>query len=74
MAEVTNELILEHLKSIQDKLVQLDRGQRDIQSELRTHKTMLGAIISDDALQDGRIAEIYDRLDRIEARLSLRDQ
>jgi hypothetical protein len=74
MAEVTNELILEHLKSIQDKLGKLDRGQRDIQSELRSHKSMLGTIISDDALQDGRIAEIYDRLERIEARLALRDQ
>ena len=73
MASVTNELILEHLKSIQERLGRLENGQKDILGELRSHKTMLGTLISDDAIQDGRIAELADRLERIEKRLDLRD-
>ena len=74
MAEVTNELIYETLKRMQDRLSRLENGQTDIMTELRSHKAMLGALVTSEAAQDGRIAEVSVRLDRIEARLELREQ
>ncbi|MGR3501013.1 hypothetical protein [Pseudaestuariivita sp.] len=74
MAEnVTNELLLEHLKRMQDRLNGLENGQKDIMAELRSHKSILGALVSSESIQDGRIAEISVRLDRIEARLDLKE-
>ena len=74
MAEVTNELIYETLKRMRDRLSRLEGGQTDIMTELRSHKAMLGALVTSEAAQDGRIAEVSVRLDRIEARLELREQ
>ena len=70
---VTNELLLEHLKRIQDRLGRLELGMDDVMIELRSHKAILGALVSSEATQDGRIAGISKRLDRIETRLDLRE-
>ncbi|MBC7156307.1 MAG: hypothetical protein H5U20_02200 [Rhodobacteraceae bacterium] len=74
MADITNELLLEHLKRIQERLGRLDDGQRDIMGELRSHKTILATLLADDAAQDGRIADLANRMERIERRLELRDE
>jgi hypothetical protein len=70
---VTNELLLEHLKRIQDRMGKVETGVADVMAELRTHKAMLGALVSSEAIQDGRIADISERLERIESRLDLRE-
>ena len=73
MADVDGGLVLEHLRSIQERLGRLENGQREIMTELRAHKTKLGSLVQQDALQDGRIADLALRLDRVEKRLELRD-
>ncbi|MGR3435471.1 MAG: hypothetical protein ACU0CO_11385 [Shimia sp.] len=74
MAEnVTNELLLEHMKRIQERLSRVEHGMDDLMTELRSHKAILGALVSSEAAQDGRIADISHRLDRIEKRLDLRE-
>ncbi len=76
MAEerVTNELIYETLKRMQERLGRLETGQADILTELRVHKSLLGALVSEGAVQDGRIAELTSRVDRVEHRLELREE
>ena len=73
MAGVTNELLLEHMKRIPGRLSRLESGQTDIMTELRSHKALLGALVSQEAVQDGRIADLAARLDRVERRLDLRE-
>ena len=74
MAEVTNELIFDILKKIQEDLAQIRSGQRSLSEELSAMRGHLVAIQKD-------IHNLYDighdngkRLDRIEHRLELRDE
>ena len=74
MAEVTNELLYEVLKKIQEELAQLRIGQRTHGEEMSAMRGHLVAIQKD-------IHNLYDighdngkRLDRIEHRLELRDE
>ena len=73
MAEVTNELIYETLKRMQDRDARTDRKVDDILRELRSVKEHQAAFMHSEVAQDSRIAEIYARVDRIERRLELRD-
>ena len=73
MAEVTNELLLETLKKMQDRDARLDRKVDDILRELRSVKEHQAAFMRSEVAQDSRIAELDLRIDRIEARLELRD-
>ena len=73
MAEVTNELLYEVLKSIHTRMDKLDTGLSDLRSEMIT---MRGAIVT--VQQDinniyGILARHETRLDRIENRLELRE-
>ncbi len=73
MAEVTNELLLETLKRMQDRDARLDRKVDDILRELRSVKEHQAAFMHSEIAQDSRIAELDARIDRIETRLDLRD-
>ena len=73
MAEVTNELLYEVLKSIHGRMDRLDTGLSDLRSEMIT---MRGAIVT--VQQDvhhiySRLEHVDQRLDRIENRLELRE-
>ena len=73
MAEVTNELIYEVLKSMQARLGNLEDGVREIRSELRALRGHMLAMQTDVSnLYDGQ-AKIELRLERIERRLDLVD-
>ena len=74
MSEVTNELILEHLKRIQDRLMRLEDGQDVMKGDLRSIKSHMAAFMASEAAQDMALAQLDKRLDRIEARLDPRDQ
>ena len=74
MAAVTNELLLEHLKRIQDRLTNLEDGQRNIFEELRAHKQLIAGSLATQATYEARTASIEHRLDRIERRLEIREQ
>ncbi|WP_419737861.1 hypothetical protein [Ruegeria sp.] len=70
---VTNELILEHLKRIQSKLAEHDLRFSRIEGELRAIKAHVGGLVQSDLTRDSGQAAIQERLDRIERRLDLVD-
>jgi hypothetical protein len=66
-----SDLVLEHLKRIQADITDLKHGQRDIKTEIVAVKDIIGALIRSDARRDGDIAQIEDRIERIERRLDI---
>ena len=71
MAEVTNELIYEVLKSIQNRLDKLETGQRDIKEELIAVRLHQHAAQGELNTLLSRMGGVENRLDRIERRLDL---
>ena len=74
MADIDASLMLEHLKSIQDRLRLLDNGQNAILSEIRSLKGHMASFMSSDVTQDISIADLAARVERIERRLELREE
>ena len=70
---VTNELILEHLKALQEdaKIARLER--HEIRDEIRALKTHMAALVQSDLNRDSQQGSVYQRLERIEQRLNLAD-
>lgn len=68
---VTNALLLEHLKSIQSKLAAMAEDMVDVKTELRGLKSHLAGFMQSDVAQDSAIASLQSRLDRIERRLEI---
>jgi hypothetical protein len=64
MSDVTNDLIYEVLRRVQDDVSHLKRDTRDIKIELAN-------LAISDAYRTRRFAELEDRLSRIETRLDL---
>lgn len=73
MAEVTNELMYEVLKSIQSRLDRIEAGIGEVKSELVSVRGHMIAIQSDVHNIYGVLARHDERLDRIERRLDLRE-
>ena len=73
MTEVTNELILETLKRMQERDAPANRRIEDLFTEIRGMKEHQADFMRTELAQDSRIAEVMTRLDRIEQRLELRD-
>jgi len=70
---VTSELILDHLKSIQGRLTNLENGQSEIKTTLVSMQQHMSGFMTNIAAHEGAIASIQTRLDRIERRLELTD-
>lgn len=70
---VTNELILEHLKQIQGKLAEHDERFSRVENELRAIKAHMAGLVQSDLTRDADQASMQARLDRIERRLDLVD-
>lgn len=77
---VTNELLLEHMKAVRAELAAMRTDIREIRDrQTETHSAVLA--VRRDQAQDaevgvhlaGRVDRLYDRLDRIERRLDLTD-
>jgi len=73
MANVSNELLYEILKKIQEQLARLEDGQRGIQEELRALREHQLAMQRDIGNIYDRLARFEVRLERIERRLELTD-
>jgi len=70
---VTNELLLETLKAIQAKLSDMSSDLLDLKADMRGLKGHMAAFMQSEVAQDGSIAAINVRIERIEKRLNLVD-
>jgi hypothetical protein len=66
---VTNELLLETLKAIQAKLADIASDVVDFKADMRGLKGHMAAFMQSEVAQDGAIASIQAKIDRIERRL-----
>ena len=71
MAEVTNELIYEVLKALQDRLGKLDGRMDEVKQELQAIRTHQLAMQQDTQNIYSALVRQDNRLDRIERRLEL---
>ena len=71
--KVTNLLLLEHLKAIQSKLSSMASDIGDLKSDMRGLKSHMAGFMQSEVAQDGSMAAMQTRLERIEHRLELRD-
>lgn len=70
---VTNELLLETLKSIQSKISKMADDLSDLKTDMRGVKGHMAAFMQSEVAQDGALASIESHLERIERRLELND-
>ncbi len=70
---VTNELLLEHLKALQTDAQSARMERKEIGDELRAINTHIAALVQSDLNRDAQQGSIYERLERIERRLELND-
>jgi len=62
---VTNELLLEHMKAMHARLDQVGNDIADVNSEMRAIKTHTAAFMQSEAAQDGAVASLMLRVERI---------
>ena len=73
MAEVTNELMYEVLKSIQGEVVTMRRTMEDYGEQLKGIRHILMAMQSDDLRHEATIAGLRVDIDRINKRMNIND-
>jgi hypothetical protein len=73
MADVTNELMFEVLKSVQSEVGYMRRAMDDYGEHLKGIRHMLMAMQSDDLRHEATIAGLRVDLDRINKRLNIND-
>ena len=73
MSNVTNELLLETLKAIQSKLANIAGDIHDLRTDVRGMKSHMAAFLQSEVAQDGSIAALQLKVERIEQRLGLVD-
>lgn len=71
MTDEPDSLALRYLRKLDEKVDRLDERQREANAELRSIKTHMSAFLQSELAQDGSIASIPSRLDKIERRLDL---
>ena len=71
MADVTNELLYEVLKAMQGRFVGVERGIKDIKSEIGALRGHMVATQADIAQIYTRLAETESHLERIERRFEV---
>lgn len=70
---VTNELLPETLKAIQEKLTDVAGDIVDLKADMRGLKGHMAAFMQSEVAQDDAIASIQLKIERIEQRLNLAD-
>ena len=68
---VTNELILEHLRQMQSKLSNMATEISETRADMRSLKGHVASMLQSNVSKDGEIAAIKLRIERIEHRLEL---
>ncbi|MEM1381940.1 MAG: hypothetical protein AAGH41_15100 [Pseudomonadota bacterium] len=70
---VTNELMYELMKRMNDRLVRLEAGLQRVEGRLGSFDAFSVGLLQTDTRHEADLVAIRDRLDRIEQRLDLRD-
>ena len=70
---VTNELMYETLKALRVDIARVEGKVDDLAQDVRSVKAHMAAFMQNEVVQDGAVASIRQRLDRIEQRLDLKD-
>jgi len=70
---VPNELLLETLKAMQAELTAVADDVVDVKTDMRSLKGHMDAFMRSEVTQDGALASIQARIDRVERRLELAD-
>lgn len=73
MNEKVENLILEHLRVLRADVGRLSDDMRGMHAEMRAMKQHMAAFMAHETTQDGDIASIKARIDRIERRLDIID-
>jgi len=73
MTDETTNLVLEHLKRFQAQMSRFEDRLGDIASDMHVLKQHMSAFMQSELRQDGELASLKLRLDRIERRLDLTD-
>ena len=68
---VTNELILEHLKALRDEAVIARQERHEIRDQLTVIKGHVSTLVQSDLSRDTHHAGLLSRIERIERRLEL---
>ena len=68
---VTNELILEHLKALRDDAKQARTERHEIRDEIRALKGHISALVQSDLNRDSQQGSVLHRLERVERRLDI---
>lgn len=74
MTDDPENLTLRYLRRLDDKIDRLGDQLSDLTSEVRGIKTHMAGFMQTEVAQDGQIASIKDRLNRIERRLDLTER
>ncbi len=73
MTDDRADLMLEILKRMQVSIARLENNMSDVASDLRSVKSHMSGFMQSEFRQDTDLADVKQRLDRIERRLDLRD-
>ncbi len=71
MADEPESLILRYLRRLDERTERIEQNVADITADIRSLKGHMSAFLDSEVRQDGAIAAIQIRLDRIERRLDL---
>ncbi len=74
MNEKVESLILEHLRVMRADIASINDEIRGIRNEMRSMKQHMAGFMTHEIGQDGDIAELKHRVDRIEKRLELSEE
>jgi hypothetical protein len=73
MAETTDNLILEHLRSLRTDNVEVKTALRDIKARLASIESYIATLHGDQARAGVTIDELAARIDRLEVRTGISD-
>lgn len=72
--EEPDNLVLRYLRKLDERTARIEDGQKDLAADIWTLKGHMASFLQSETRQDGTIAAIQDRRDKIERRLDISDR
>ena len=73
MTDEPDNIVLRYLRRLDERTERIEDGQKDMAADIRILKGHMAAFMESEIRQDGAIATMQTRLERIEKRLDLVD-